>query len=105
MAQALLRSHRRRGEAPRKVLPGNRQIRGKTADLSIGSAGQEARAAWHQHPCASIAVRVRKPGTTGPLILTDVDPGTLNCASPAARRRGRVRAEWCCQNIAPRVQA
>src|SRR5215203_7534546 len=33
-AQALLRSLRRRGEAPHQVLPGNRHIRGKTPVVS-----------------------------------------------------------------------
>src|SRR5215203_2347872 len=67
-AQALLRSHRRRGEAPHQVLPGNRHIRGKTTVVNrkCGSGSPGA-------PGTSILAcpsRVRKPGNTGPHILT-----------------------------------
>src|SRR5262249_59782621 len=41
VAQALLRSPRRRGVAPHRALPGHRQIRGKTTIVDR-SEGQEA---------------------------------------------------------------
>src|SRR5829696_2723504 len=58
--------------APRRVLPGHRQIRGKTAQAARRSAcgSGSLGASRHQHPGASIAVRVKKPENTGPHILT-----------------------------------
>src|SRR5215203_2119308 len=84
-AQALLRSHRRRGEAPHQVLPGNRHIRGKTTVVNrkCGSGSPGA-------PGTSILAcpsRVRKPGNTGPHILTI---GVEDCPRRELDPAGRV---------------
>jgi hypothetical protein len=76
--------------APRRVLPGPRRIRGKTARAACrsacGSGGLGA--SRHQHPCASIAVRVRKPRSTGLHILTvGMQAGHLLGRLGAVRRR------------------
>src|SRR5512132_4403597 len=58
--------------APRRVLPGHGRIRGKTTQAACRSAcgSGSLGASLHQHPRASIAVRVRKPRSTGLHILT-----------------------------------
>src|SRR6218665_1877920 len=70
LAQALLRSLRRRGVTPHRVFSEDRQIRGKTTRWrSEGESGTPENARL-RHSRASIAVRIRTPENTSTNSLT-----------------------------------